>query len=293
MHSPCLKANRLSIPDTSSSSVYNFDRVAEEYEATRFIPVRIAERIAEQVTRNMSSEDWLLEAGIGTGRIGRALLRQHPRTAGIDISQAMLRYLQTAYSDGTTSLPLALADVRALPFAADTFQSVLAVHVLHLVAEWERALREMWRVLSVGGKLILGVEDRTASAIRDYFFARAAQRNALPTTTSGAHSSQVVAALRERGVAVEERRLPELGWTRSISAAETLDLLQRRTYSLLWEMPDSVLNPLLEETRRWTMQQYGRSDLRRIVEAIDFQMVLFIAVKEGPLKAKDGPFGPS
>jgi ubiquinone/menaquinone biosynthesis C-methylase UbiE len=282
----------LSTPDLPSTSVYNFDRVAEEYEATRFIPGPIAEQVALQVTLEMSPEDWLLEAGIGTGRIGRALMRQHQRTAGIDISQAMLRYLQTAYGNDATSLPLALADIRALPFATGRFQSVVSIHVLHLVSEWEQALGEMWRVLQYGGKLILGVEDRTASVVRDYFFTRAAERNALSTTGTGAHSSRVVATLREQGVTVEERRLPELGWSRSISAAETLGLIKRRTYSILWEMPDSVLNPLLEETRRWTMQRYGISDISRVVEPIDFQMVLFVAVKTGALKAKDGPFGP-
>jgi ubiquinone/menaquinone biosynthesis C-methylase UbiE len=292
MRLPCLKASRLSIPDFPSTSVYNFDRVAEEYEATRYIPDAIAVRVAQQVTQGIQDQEWLLEAGIGTGRIGRALLRQHRRTAGVDISQAMLRYLQTAYGDDPVSLPLALADVRALPFPTGSFQTVLAVHVLHLVAEWERALSEMWRVLQDGGRLVLGVEDRSASVIRDYFFARAAERHALSATAVGAHSSQVVAALREQGTFVEERRLPELGWTRSISALETLELLRRRTYSILWEMPDSVLNPLLEETRRWTLQQYGTSDMGRVVEAIDFQMVLFVAIKT-PSKAKDGPFGPS
>ncbi len=273
--------------------MYNFDRVAQEYEATRFLPDPIAEQIARQVTRSIPPEDWLLEAGIGTGRVGRELLRQHSRTVGIDISQAMLHYLRTAYGSEAGPLPLAMADVRALPFRNDTFHTVVAVHVLHLVSDWERALGEMWRVLQVGGKLVLGVEDRTASAIRDYFFARAAARHALPSTASGAHSSRVVAALREQGVTVEERRLTELSWTRSISAFETLDLLQRRTYSILWQMPDPVLDSLLEETRRWTIQHYGTSDTRRIIEPIDFQMVLFIATKNAPPKAKDEPFGPS
>ncbi|MES2458935.1 MAG: class I SAM-dependent methyltransferase [Armatimonadota bacterium] len=272
----------MSTPDQQPTSVYNFDRVAHEYEVTRFIPGVIADRVAEQVTQGMAPNDWLLEAGIGTGRIGRALLRQHARTTGIDISQAMLSYLRTAHGETTGPLPLALADVRALPFASESFQTVLAVHVLHLVSEWERALQEMWRVLPVGGRLILGVEDRSASAIREYFFARAAERFALPENSGGAHSSQVVTALRDQGVPVEERRLPELGWTRSVSAAETLDLLQRRTYSILWKVADSVLTPLLEETRRWTIIRYGTTDLTRVIEPIDFQMVLFVAIKQAP-----------
>ena len=279
----------MSTPDPPALSVYNFDRVAQEYEATRFLPSQIAERIAEQITQDMPPKDWILEAGVGTGRIGRALLRRHSRTVGIDVSEAMLRYLQNAYGETPAPLPLALADVRALPFADATFQTVVSVHVLHLVSEWERAVGEMWRVLRVGGRLVLGVEDRTASVIRDYFFARAAERNALPATAIGAHSSRVIAALRSRGITVQEQRLPELAWTRSITASETLDLLRRRTYSILWGMPEETLNPLLEETCLWTRQQYQTTDIDSVREEIDFQMVLFIAVK----KAKDGPFGPS
>ena len=284
MHSPSSKANRLSIPDPAPTSVYNFDRVAAEYEATRYMPNRIAERVAQQITRNLDPTDWLLEAGIGTGRIGRALLRQHPRTVGIDISHAMLGYLRTAYGESQNALPLALADVRALPFPDNTFETVVAVHVLHLIPQWERALGEIWRVLPVGGKLVLGVEDRTTSAIRDYFFARAAELNALPTTRSGAHSSEVIAALRRQKVMVQERRLSALSWRQSITAAQTLDRLRRRTYSILWQMPDEKLTHLLHETRTWAAQQYGTADMGRIVETIDFQMVLFFATRQAVQK---------
>ena len=270
----------MSIPDPAPTQVYNFDRVAAEYEATRYMPDHIAERVAQQITQNLVPNDWLLEAGIGTGRIGRALLRQHPRTIGIDISHAMLGYLRTAYGGSENALPLALADVRALPFPDNSFETVVAVHVLHLIPEWERALGELWRVLPVGGKLVLGVEDRTTSAIRDYFFARAAEQNALPTTRSGAHSSQVIAALRLQNVPVQERRLSALSWTQLITAAQTLDQLARRTYSILWQMPDEKLTPLMEATRSWATQQYGTADMGRIRETIDFQMVLFFATKQ-------------
>ncbi|MBC8104539.1 MAG: class I SAM-dependent methyltransferase [Cytophagales bacterium] len=268
----------MTTPD-SSPPVFNFDRVAAEYESTRYLPPVVAERLAQQVTRRLVPEDWFLDAGIGTGRVGRALLRQHPRTVGIDISEAMLRQLRTSYGGGAASLPLALADLRALPFADGQFRAALTVHVLHLIPFWEQALGELWRVIRPGGLFILGVEDRTASVVRDYFFARASERKALPRNRSGAHSAEVIRSLRERGVSVEEHRPLALQWTQSIRADETLDLLRRRTYSILWEMPEAVLLPLVEETRSWTIQRFGNPDLAQVTETIDFQMVLFVASK--------------
>ena len=75
-----------------------------------------------------------------------------------------------------------------------------------------------------------------------------------------------------------------LCWTQSITAAQTLEQREQRTYSLLWQMPEEKLAPLLEATRAWAAQQYGTADGGRIVETINFQMVLFFATKEAALE---------
>ena len=49
---------------------------------------------------------------------------------------------------------LAQADATRLPFAAGTFGSVLAVHVLHLIPDWRVAVDEAVRVLRPGGALV-------------------------------------------------------------------------------------------------------------------------------------------
>ena len=67
----------------------------------------------------------------------------------------------------------------ALPFDDASFDAVIAVHVLHLVPEWRKALDEALRVLRPGAALLLGqdiaapnamnhdIQDRWAQIVRE------------------------------------------------------------------------------------------------------------------------------
>jgi SAM-dependent methyltransferase len=65
----------------------------------------------------------VLELGSGTGRITTPLARAGVRVVGIDRSAPMLA---RAHRRGRRALPLVRGDIRSLPFAADTFDIVLA-----------------------------------------------------------------------------------------------------------------------------------------------------------------------
>src|ERR1700722_5659646 len=94
-----------------------------------------------------------VEIGVGTGRFALPLRAAGIAMAGTDISGAMLRRL-AANAGGGSPFPLAQADATRLPFAAGTFGSVLAVHVLHLIPDWRVAVDEAVRVLRPGGALV-------------------------------------------------------------------------------------------------------------------------------------------
>jgi len=100
-------------------------------------------------------DDDLLDVGTGTGAALRELAassERPTRVVGVDPSRAML--------DRAPSLPfgwsLQIADARCLPFPDDSFQVVLAVYVLHVIAPQDRrtVLAEMRRVLTPGGRLV-------------------------------------------------------------------------------------------------------------------------------------------
>ncbi len=91
---------------------------------------------------------------MGTGQN----LRHHPAgltLAGLDFSPLMIdQARRTAASLGVTA-EWVVADAGTLPFAADTFDTVLATYVFCSVGDVAGALAEAHRVLVPGGRLLL------------------------------------------------------------------------------------------------------------------------------------------
>jgi ubiquinone/menaquinone biosynthesis C-methylase UbiE len=261
----------------------SFDRVAGEYEATRYLPRPVADAVARRVVSGVPAAQWVLDAGVGTGRLGRSLAGLHPRTVGVDVSRQMMREMLrlAGGGDGNTAdaaaMCLAQADLRALPFPDGAFAAVLAAHVFHLIGDWERALDEVWRVLRPEGSLFVSVESRVRTEVREFYLQRAAAMGMLPATP-GAHSSDLLAALRNRyGAALsEEGDAPDLSWAQTLSARQTLAMLERRTYSILWDLPEPVHRQLLQETARWVVRRLGSLDA---TETVHTQLVLYRARK--------------
>jgi ubiquinone/menaquinone biosynthesis C-methylase UbiE len=257
------------MPDTPP--FYAFDRVAHEYEATRLLPVQVADAVAERITNGLPASAWILDAGVGTGRLGRSLGRRHARTVGVDIAPAMLAVLR---EKGTRPFPV-LADLRALPFADGVFDRVLAVHIFHLIADWQQALSEVWRVIAPGGTLFLGFEDRERTEVRERYLETAIARGALPRRL-GAHSAELLEWLAERDARLTTEYPDNLRWEFSISARETLAQLERRTYSTVWSVPDEEHARLLAEARAWVIAEYGSLEHR---ETVRIRMLLCTATK--------------
>ncbi len=256
---------------------YNFDRVARDYEATRYLPPWVAQNIARFVLQEVSPQAWFLDAGVGTGRVGRAIVAQHPgRTLGVDVSGAMLGEFMEACAQDRINPAVALADVRALPFKSGAFGAILSIHVLHLVADWRTALAEMWRVVAPGGTLFIGVEDRTRTVARQFYLSRARELGVLPPTI-GAHTADVIAALPAMGAeAVKTVALPDARWEQTVTARDAIAHLERRLYSMLWDVPEETHQRLLTETRAHTLSVLGTLDA---TERRENQMILHAARK--------------
>jgi len=91
----------------------------------------------------------VLDLGCGVGHSYRLL---EPReTVGVDLSAEALE------GQGRETVK---ADMRALPFAAGSFASVLSVHSLEHVPDAERALAEAARVLAGDGKAVFVTPNR-------------------------------------------------------------------------------------------------------------------------------------
>ena len=98
----------------------------------------------------------LLDIGTGTGRIVELLAQQASRIVALDKSLDMLRVarakLQRLPAD---SVELVQGDFAALPFPAQSFDTVVLHQVLHFAADPSVALTEAARVSRPGGRIAI------------------------------------------------------------------------------------------------------------------------------------------
>jgi ubiquinone/menaquinone biosynthesis C-methylase UbiE len=97
----------------------------------------------------------VLEIGAGSGAVAERLLSANPELAmtTIDIDPRMT----AAAADRLLSYPHAsakTADATAMPFADNSFDSVVSCLMLHHIVDWEHAIAEVARVLRHGGVFV-------------------------------------------------------------------------------------------------------------------------------------------
>lgn len=100
------------------------------------------------------SEGDVLEVGVGSGRN----FGHYPagiRLTGVDLSPAMLAIARDRSGDLNLRVDLREADAQALPFDDASFDSVVCTLSLCAIPDERAAVREMWRVLRPGGRLLL------------------------------------------------------------------------------------------------------------------------------------------
>jgi|GEM_PF-6734113 len=106
-------------------------------------------------------EGVVLDGGCGYGRVSIPLLQANPhlRCVGVDVSPVMLDYfVELARERGLAGrVALYCGHIDRLPFDGGFFRVVLSSAVLHHLptATAKAALREFYRVLEPGGKLVL------------------------------------------------------------------------------------------------------------------------------------------
>lgn len=91
----------------------------------------------------------VLDLACGTGHSYAELAPRE--TVGIDIEPSAL-----AGQDRETHV----ADMRSLPFPADSFRSVVAIHAIEHVREADQVLEEVARVLAPGGRAVFATPNR-------------------------------------------------------------------------------------------------------------------------------------
>ncbi|NDJ60443.1 MAG: class I SAM-dependent methyltransferase [Chloroflexi bacterium] len=243
---------------------FSFDeRIVSLYNRQRAHPPEIARQIGAAIMAQLPDGARLLEIGIGTGRIGWPVAAAGGRVTGFDLSAQMLSqvYGDERPAEIAGALALAQADMQQMPFAADSFDGALAVHVLHLAQDWQRVIREVARVLRPGGVFIQGDDwidpASVVGRLRDELRMHAVRLdpNLMPPA-AGISKAQALADLG--GTDVTEIVVAE--WTAMISPAERLATVEARIDAESWIFTDAQFAQVLDHLRGFAADLWPNLD---------------------------------
>lgn len=169
----------------------------------------------------------VLDIGCGNGKTVRALQSRGLEITAIDFSSHAVK-LCRHYSCRTKSFSLAIADARHLPFHDDTFDGIIAIHVIgHMLGhDRKQCSFESARVLRYGGTLVF-----CEFSVKDF---------------RAGIGDEVEAGTFCRGNGII---------THYFKSSEVLNLFSR-------------LTPVSSKTRHWTMKVRGNTLVREEIETV-------------------------
>lgn len=108
---------------------------------------------------DLQATDQVLEVGFGPGQAIQEASRivSQGRVAGVDFSETMLEQARRRNARGIAAgrVDLRLGDIACLHYGDDTFDKAFAVNLLYFLPEPLSDLRELWRVMKPGGRVVL------------------------------------------------------------------------------------------------------------------------------------------
>jgi SAM-dependent methyltransferase len=216
----------------------------------------LSAHVAAAAVELLGAPAHVLEIGVGTGRIAKPLLAAGVRITGIDLSRNMMNRLRDTLG-GLPAPVLLQGDITRLPFSSESFDAVIGVHILHLVAGWQMALDEAMRVLRAGGALLLGRNTHRpndAQAIRAQL-GDLMEKHGVKRSSMGVREDDVEQELLRRGATVETRETPVVIIQGSI--AQEIDDIAHRIWSSTWAIPDDVLPEIIAQLKANALRDYG------------------------------------
>lgn len=212
-----------------------FDRAADYYDETRGFPSGIEASVADLMARvgHLTLESRVLEIGVGTGRIALPLAHTVRAYYGVDISLPMMNRLRAKQT--TEPIYLIEGDATKLPFADNSFDAIVVVHVFHLIPDVTSVLLELARVLRPSGVLLHG-HGHTRAGIQELW---EAWGSVTPMPNRGVDTDKQSEMLIEQGWQAGDEHKYE--YEVHTAPNEFLDQVRRRVWSSCWSMSDETI----------------------------------------------------
>jgi SAM-dependent methyltransferase len=154
---------------------------------------------------------------------------------------------------------LTQADAKLMPFSDATFDCAYAVHVYHLVANWQNAVREAWRVVKPGASFLVTFHRRDPQSANVKIRRRLAELAKVRGVDARRPGSQSYEELRAELDKLSPTRLVEVAnWVeRTVNVTQILDELAARLTSDTWTIPEELMTQLMPSLREWARAEFG------------------------------------
>lgn len=134
---------------SKANEIQTQDRAAEEYEEVRYkLPWsrRYHAWLFEHMINLLEPDGNILDAGCGVGSLGEHLSNEN--LWGLDISKEMVKRAKRRIDR------VLVGDVENLPYEDNSFDCIFARSVVHHLLHPEAGVRELFRAVKPGGKII-------------------------------------------------------------------------------------------------------------------------------------------
>lgn len=236
----------------------DYDQLAELYDETRGGERRGDEYAGDVHARLVTTDDPVLEIGVGTGVVALGLVRRGRRVVGVDIAARMLRRAYDRLGPAVIR-----GDAMTLPIPDARVTNAYSVWVLQAVPDASRVVAEAARILRPGGRYVVCLTQKAApgDTIGHILEDMGSRLRALSSGANRAEPSaeQVIEWAETSGfVGRHERQIRE--WNRS--PAEVLDGIGRRMWVGLRDLDDETVEKVTRPAIK-ALEALPESDLLR------------------------------
>ncbi len=265
----------------NKQTTWNKTLAAQNYDFGRPLDEKIIVDLFNKIKENITdfSENTLLDAGCGTGRITIPVAKHFPnlQITGVDTSLEMLEVFQHKISKlQIKNYQIIHGDLLKLNLPDNSFKTTLISSVLHGIEDWKLALNKLIRVTKPSGYLLLVSEQDDVTNIGlgrakssndnllktfwrkyvEFHFKNGLGRLDKPQVGIKWQLGhpEVIQYLEEKKFIAEKKEI-SLNWKKEFTVSDFMKIIEGRPWSIMFTADDQKYNTLITDIKNWLKEQ--------------------------------------